>query len=202
LLKLEKLNERQMKILYSLNSLGALSRSQIQYMFDLGSKRNANRVLQSIRDYVNRKALKECVYYLNKKGAEMIGGQVSVTGNSPLQHIVMRNDIYIFYHYPHDWKTEAKTRWILNGKEYAIVSDARFTYHDQMYFVEVDIKQKMAENLSKIKRYASLFQFMEEKNKGEAVLLWYTVSQTKKKQLEAWCQEYGVPCEVMYKQDF
>jgi hypothetical protein len=60
----------------------------------------------------------------------------------------------------------------------------------------------MAENLSKIKRYASLFQFMEEKNKGEAVLLWYTVSQTKKEQLEAWCKEYGVPCEVMYKQDF
>jgi hypothetical protein len=100
---------------------------------------------------------------LNKRGVEMIGGQMTVTGNSPLQHIVMRNDIYIFYHYPSDWKAEAKTRWILNGKEYAIVFDARFTYHNQMYFVEVDIKQKMAENLSKIKRYASLFQFMEEK---------------------------------------
>jgi hypothetical protein len=36
------------------------------------------------------------VYYLNKRGAEMIGGQVTVTGNSPLQHIVMRNDIYFF----------------------------------------------------------------------------------------------------------
>jgi hypothetical protein len=52
---------------------------------------------------------------LNKRGAEMIGGQVTVTGNSPLQHIVMRNDIYIFYHYPSDWKAEAKnaldTQW-------------------------------------------------------------------------------------------
>jgi Replication-relaxation len=199
LLKLESLTERQLKILYSLNSLGALSRSQIQYMFDLGSKRNANRVLQSIRDYVNRKALKEYVYYLNKKGAEMIGGQVTVTGNSPLQHIVMRNDIYIFYHYPHDWKVEAKTRWIEGGKEYSIVSDARFTYHGQMYFLEVDIQQKMAENKRKVEKYAYLFRFIERQQIGEPILLWYTVSEVKKRQLEAWCKEYGVACEGLCK---
>jgi Replication-relaxation len=202
LLKLEKLSERQMKILYSLNSLGALSRSQIQYMFDLGSKRNANRVLQSIRDYVNHKALKEYVYYLNKKGAEMIGGQVTVTGNSPLQHIVMRNDIYIFYHYPSDWKAEAKTRWKEGGKEYSIVSDARFTYHGQMYFLEVDITQKMVENKRKVEKYAYLFRFIQRQQIGEPVLLWYTVSEVKKKQLEKWCKEYGVACEVLCRRDF
>ncbi|WP_245005359.1 replication-relaxation family protein [Saccharococcus caldoxylosilyticus] len=171
-------------------------------MFDLGSKRNANRVLQSIREYLNYKALREHVYYLNKKGAEMIGGEVTVTGNSPLEHIVMRNDIYIFYHYPHDWKAEAKTRWKEDGKEYSIVSDARFTYHGQMYFLEVDILQKMAENKRKVEKYAYLFRFIQRQQIGEPILLWYTVSQTKKEQLEAWCQEYGVPCEVMYKQDF
>jgi hypothetical protein len=116
LLKLEKLTERQMKILYSLNSLGALSRSQIQYMFDLGSKRNANRVIQSIREYLNYKALKEHVYYLNKKGAEMIGGQATVTGNSPLQHIVMRNDIFIFYHYQRIGKWKRKRAGYSTGK--------------------------------------------------------------------------------------
>jgi hypothetical protein len=202
LLKLEKLSERQMKILYSLNSLGALSRSQIQYMFDLGSKRNANRVIQSIREYLNYKALKEHVYYLNKKGAEMIGGQVTVTGNSPLQHIVMRNDIYIFYHYPKDWKPEAKTRWKEGGKEYSIVSDARFTYHGQMYFLEVDITQKMAENKRKVEKYAYLFRFIQRQQIGDPILLWYTVSEVKKKQLEKWCKEYGVQCEVLCKQDF
>jgi hypothetical protein len=202
LLKLEKLTERQMKILYSLNSLGALSRSQIQYMFDLGSKRNANRVIQSIREYLNYKALKEHVYYLNKRGAEMIGGQVTVTGNSPLQHIVMRNDIYIFYHYPRDWKAEAKTRWKEGGKEYSVVSDARFTYHGQMYFLEVDIQQKMAENKRKVEKYAHLFRFIQRQQIGEPILLWYTVSEVKKKQLEKWCKEYGVQCEVLCKQDF
>ncbi|WP_201028926.1 replication-relaxation family protein [Saccharococcus caldoxylosilyticus] len=202
MLKLEKLTERQMKILYSLNNLGALSRSQIQYMFDLGSKRNANRVIQSIREYLNYKALKEHVYYLNKRGAEMIGGQVTVTGNSPLQHIVMRNDIYIFYHYPHDWKAEAKTRWKEDGKECSIVSDARFTYHGQMYFLEVDILQKMAENKRKVEKYAYLFRFIQRQQIGEPVLLWYTVSEVKKKQLEKWCKEYGVQCEILCKQDF
>jgi hypothetical protein len=199
--KLESLTERQMKILYALNNLGALSRSQIQYMFDLGSKRNANRVIQSIREYLNYKALKEHVYYLNKRGAEMIGGQVTVTGNSPLQHIVMRNDIYIFYHYPHDWKAEAKTRWKEGGKEYSIVSDARFTYHGQMYFLEVDIQQKMVENKRKVEKYAYLFRFIQRQRIGEPILLWYTVSEVKKRQLEAWCKEYGVPCEVMCKLD-
>lgn len=199
MLKLEKLSERQMKILYSLNSLGALSRSQIQYMFDLGSKRNANRVIQSIREYLNYKALKEHVYYLNKRGAEMIGGQVTVTGNSPLQHIVMRNDIYIFYHYPSDWKAEAKTRWKEGGKEYSIVSDARFTYHDQMYFLEVDITQKMTENKRKIERYAYLFRFTQRQQLGEPVLLFYTVSAVKKRQIEAVAKEYGVPCECLLK---
>jgi Replication-relaxation len=202
LLKLEKLTGRQMNILYSLNSLGALSRSQIQYMFDLGSKRNANRVLQSICNYVNRKALKEYVYYLNKRGAEMIGGQVTVTGNSPLEHIVMRNDIYIFYHYPRDWKAEAKTRWKEGGKEYSVVSDARFTYHEQTYFLEVDIQQKMAENKRKVEKYAYLFRFIQRQQIGEPILLWYTVSEVKKKQLEKWCKEYGVQCEVLCKQDF
>ncbi len=200
--KLEHLTERQMKILYTLSSLQALSRSQLQHMFELGSKRNANRVLQSIREYTNTKRIGEDVYYLNKKGAELVGGEATIRKNSPLEHIVLRNDIYIFYHYPRDWKVEAKTRWIECGKEYSVVSDARFTYHGQMYFLEVDIQQKMAENKRKVEKYAYLFRFIQRQQIGEPILLWYTVSDTKKKQLVAWCKEYGVPYEVLCKQGF
>jgi Replication-relaxation len=202
LLKLEKLTERQMKILYALNSLQALSRSQLQYMFSLGSKRNANRVLQGIREYTNTKRIGEDVYYLNKRGAELVGGEATIRRNSPIEHIVMRNDIYIFYHYPSDWKAEAKTRWKEGGKEYNVVSDARFTYHGQMYFLEVDIQQKMVENKRKVEKYAYLFRFIQRQQIGDPVLLWYTVSDVKKKQLEKWCKEYGVACEVMCKRDF
>jgi Replication-relaxation len=191
-----------MKILYTLNSLQALSRSQLQHMFDLGSKRNANRVLQGIREYTNTKRVSEDVYYLNKRGAELVGGEATIRANSNIEHIVMRNDIYIFYHYPHDWKVEAKTRWKEDGKEYSIVSDARFTYHEQTYFVEVDIQQKMVENKRKVEKYARLFRFMQRKQIGDSVLLWYTVSEVKKKQLEKWCKEYGVPYEVLCKRDF
>jgi Replication-relaxation len=202
LLKLEKLTERQMKILYALNNLQALSRSQLQHMFELGSKRNANRVLQSIREYTNTKRIGEDVYYLNKKGAELVDGEATIRSNSPLEHILMRNDIYIFYHYPRDWKVEAKTKWREGGKEYSIVSDARFTYHGQMYFLEVDIQQKMVENKRKVEKYAYLFRFIQRQQIGEPILLWYTVSEVKKKQLEKWCKEYGVPYEVLCKQNF
>lgn len=199
--KSELLTERQMKILYALNNLQALSRSQLQHMFELGSKRNANRVLQSIREYTNTKRIYEDVYYLNKKGAELVGGETTIRSNSPLEHILMRNDIYIFYHYPKDWKAEAKTRWKEVGKEYSVVSDARFTYHGQMYFLEVDIQQKMAENKRKIEKYAYLFRFMQRRQ-DEPILLWYTISNMKKKQLEKWCKEYGLQSEVLCKQDF
>ncbi|WP_096224911.1 replication-relaxation family protein [Geobacillus sp. FJAT-46040] len=195
----EKLTERQLKILYTLNSLQALSRSQIQHMFELGSKRNANRILHGIRDYTHTKRIGEDVYYLNKHGAELIGGEATIRRNSPLEHIVMRNDIYIFYHYPNDWKAEAKTRWKEGSKEYSVVSDARFTYHGQMYFLEVDITQKMVENKRKIERYAYLFRFIQRQQLGEPVLLFYTVSQMKKRQIEAITKEYGVHCECLLK---
>ncbi len=193
------MTERQLKILYTLNSLQALSRSQIQHMFELGSKRNANRILHGIRDYTHTKRIGEDVYYLNKHGAELIGGEATIRRNSPLEHIVMRNDIYIFYHYPNDWKAEAKTRWKEGSKEYSVVSDARFTYHGQMYFLEVDITQKMVENKRKIERYAYLFRFIQRQQLGEPVLLFYTVSQMKKRQIEAITKEYGVHCECLLK---
>lgn len=200
--KSELLTERQMKILYTLSSLQALSRSQLQHMFSLGSKRNANRVLHGIREYTNTKRIGEDVYYLNKKGAELVDGEATIRSNSPLEHILMRNDIYIFYHYPRDWKKEAKTRWTEGGKEYSVVSDARFTYHGQMYFLEVDIQQKMAENKRKVEKYAYLFRFIQRQQIGEPILLWYTVSEIKKEKLEKWCKEYGVPYEALCKQDF
>jgi Replication-relaxation len=200
--KSELLTERQMKILYALSSLQALSRSQLQHMFDLGSKRNANRVLYGIREYTNTKRINEDVYYLNKNGAELVDGEATIRSNSPIEHIVMRNDIYIFYHYPRDWKAEAKTRWTEGGKEYSVVSDARFMYHGQMYFLEVDIQQKMVENKRKVEKYAYLFRFIQRQQIGEPILLWYTVSQTRKEKLEKWCKEYGVTYEVLCKQDF
>ncbi|WP_238802923.1 replication-relaxation family protein [Anoxybacillus sp. LAT_26] len=168
-------------------------------MFDLGSKRNANRILHGIRDYTHTKRIGEDVYYLNKNGAELVGGEAIIRRNSPLEHIVMRNDIYIFYHYPRDWKAEVKTRWTEEGKEYSVVSDARFKYHDLLYFLEVDNTQKMIENRRKIEKYMKLFRIIEKKRIGEPVLLWYTLSDMRKKQLEAWCREDGVKCEVLVK---
>ncbi|WP_233414656.1 replication-relaxation family protein [Thermaerobacillus caldiproteolyticus] len=182
-----------------MSELGALSRSQLQHMFDLGSKRNANRILQQMSQYLHHVRLNENVYYLNKKGRELIGSKKEFRKNGQLEHTLMRNDIYIFYHYPKDWKAERKTEWRENGKEYKIISDARFTYHDQMYFLEVDLQQQMMKNKQKIELYASLFRVIQQQQIGEPILLWYTVSQTRKEKLEKWCKEYRVQCEAICK---
>ncbi|WP_240371668.1 replication-relaxation family protein [Anoxybacteroides rupiense] len=182
-----------------MSELGALSRSQLQHMFDLGSKRNANRILQQMSEYLHHVRLSENIYYLNKKGRELVGAKKEFRKNGQLEHTLMRNDIYIFYHYQKTWKSECKTEWKENGKEHRIISDARFTYHDQLYFLEVDLQQQMAKNKQKIEQYASLFRVIQRQQIGEPILLWYTVSQTRKEKLEKWCKEHGVQCEVIQK---
>ncbi len=193
------MGERQEKILYALSELGALSRSQLQHMFDLGSKRNANRILQQMSEYLHHVRLNENVYYLNKQGRELVGTTKEFRKNGQIEHALMRNDIYIFYHYPKTWKSECKTEWKENGKEYRIISDARFTYHDQLYFLEVDLQQQMAKNKQKIELYASLFRVIQRQQIGEPILLWYTVSQTRKEKLGKWCKEYEISYEVLCK---
>jgi hypothetical protein len=164
--------------------------------------RMMNKILYNMREYLHHTFLNENVYYLNKKGREQIGAQKEFRKTSRILHHVMRNDIYIFYHYPKDWAIERPTTWEENGKQYKIISDARFTYHGMMYFVEVDAQQQMIKNQKKIKKYASLFRVIKEEQIGEPILLWYTVSPVRKEKLEQWCKEYGVPCEILCKQDF
>jgi hypothetical protein len=182
----------------NLAKLGCLSRSQLQMLLDIPDVRMMNRILRNMSKYLNYTKLNEHVYYLNKNGRETIGAEWEYKKNSRIEHDVMRNDIYIFYHRPSDWKIECPTDWKENGKEYQLISDARFAYHDMIYFVEVDVQQKMTVNKQKIKKYTSLFRVMNQKGM-DPILLWYTVSEVRKERLEKWCKEYGVPCEVLCK---
>jgi hypothetical protein len=196
---------REEKILFILDKLGCLSRSQIQSILGIPSIRFANKILYNMRVYLNHTRLDEYVdeyvYYLNKKGRERIGSQNEFKKNSRIMHYLMRNDIYIYYHYPKDWSIERPATWKDNGKEHKLISDARFTYHGMIYFVEIDVQQQMMKNKKKIEQYASLFRVIQREKIGEPILLWYTVSSVRKEKLEQWCKEYGVPCEVLCKHD-
>ena len=68
-----KQKSRQIEILSSLIKLEFATRRQLQAIHNLGSIRNANRILKDLRSYVhvtfhNR----EHVYYLNKKGLALL----------------------------------------------------------------------------------------------------------------------------------
>jgi Replication-relaxation len=193
---------REEKILFALSKLDCLKRSQLQMILGIPDVRMMNKILYRMSRYLHHVYLDEYVYYLNKKGRELVGAEREFKKNSRIEHHLMRNDIYIFYHYPKDWVIERPVTWKEDGKEHKLIPDARFTYHDTMYFVEVDSQQQMIKNHRKIKQYASLFRVMQRQNVGEPILLWYTVSHDRKEKLEQWCKEYGVSCEVLCKQDF
>jgi hypothetical protein len=195
----EKAKMREQKILFTLDKLGCLKRSQLQMILGISDVRMMNRILYRMRKYLNHVYLDEYAYYLNKKGREAVGSDREFRKNSQIEHHLMRNDVYIFYHYPKDWRIEYPIIWKENGKEYRLIADAFFTYHDMMHFVEIDNQQKMVKNRSKIKKYASLFRVMQKQGMKEAILLWYTVSPERKAKLEEWCKEYNIPHEVLCK---
>ncbi|MGE7216564.1 replication-relaxation family protein [Priestia koreensis] len=184
-----------------LSKLGCLSRKQLQVMMGLKT-RNMNLILNQMSKYLNHIRLKENVYYLNKKGREMIGATKEFRANNQIAHRMMCNDIYIYYHYPTTWRSEAASIWKEQGKEYKLVSDARFIYHDIVYFVEADHKLPMYKNQRKIELYASLFRTLKRTGEGrDLTLLFFTTTSIRKDKLEKLCAKENVPCEVLTVED-
>ena len=73
--KIVKKVQREENILLSLKKLSYLSRSQIQVLHDLGSARNASRILQHMNNYVSSFRDGENIYYLNKDGRERVNSK-------------------------------------------------------------------------------------------------------------------------------
>jgi hypothetical protein len=116
---------REQKILFTLDKLGCLKRSQLQMILGISDVRMMNRILYRMRKYLNHVYLDEYAYYLNKKGREAVGPDKEFRKNSQIEHYLMRNDVYIFYHYPKDWQVECPVTWKEKGKEYRIIADAQ-----------------------------------------------------------------------------
>ncbi|MED3729647.1 hypothetical protein [Priestia filamentosa] len=110
-----------------------------------------------------------------------------------------RNDIYLYYGCPKDWKVERPNEWRIQGERYKLICDARFSLHGMICFVEVDLQQKMLENKKKIKLYRSLFQALGEK---QTLLIFYTANQVRKEKILTWCKEYKVNAEILTIEDF
>ncbi|WP_084246899.1 replication-relaxation family protein [Rummeliibacillus stabekisii] len=192
--KLRQLSQREESILSLLKKFDFLTRDQIRFYFGLGKKRNTNRVLNGLSDYLNSiRDFSQSVYYLNKIGREYVGCEKVRKKSSNVQHYIMRNEFYFYNSCPSDWKNEIK---VSDGHSTVIV-DAMYSKLETTHFLEVDNLQPMSENRIKAKRYLELFQngLLAEELGHFPTLVWLTTSELRRMQLKELCKDLPV-CQV------
>lgn len=178
------LSPREEQILLLLKKFDFMTRDQLNQYFDLGLKRNTNRVLFELSDHLlSIREGYQTIYYLSKKGRSYVDCEkIRKRGNH--MHHVMRNDMWLHYDCPPDWKNEIR---VSDGTSTAVV-DAMFTNAWGMHFLEVDNMQSMKENRNKIKRYKSLMGNLESKVGHMPTIVWLTTSEYRKAQLAKECE--------------
>jgi hypothetical protein len=113
----------------------------------------------------------------------------------------MRNDIWLAYYSPKDWRIEEGMKFTDNLKDVWLVPDATFTTEGRYHFVEIDRTQKMMENRKKIELYSKLNPLIKKQFGYEPVLVLYTISELRKNKLKEYCKELNVNCIIYQKGD-
>ncbi len=178
-----------------MKKLNYLNRSQLQRLHDLGSDRNAQRVLQQLSPYVSSFKDGENIYYLNKEGRERVNSKRVLKKTTQSRHYIMRNELYIQSGCPQSWKNEMKLEVPNKVK---LIADAYFIRKKQYHLIEVDHLQKMIKNKSKIERYMQLFSYNVFDIPPK--LIWITTTELRRKQLIKLCE--GLDVKVFTIQDF
>jgi hypothetical protein len=149
----------------------------------------------------------EKIYYLAKKGRDVIGVDKEVVKNSQVDHYLMRGDIYIYVGCPKDFKVEFEYHFkgainqngIVMKKDMFVRSDGYFLKNNVPCFVEVDNTQSMKENRIKLERYKQLTHYLG--SHVTPVIVFYTLSETRQQKLKQYAKELGVKCHVYTKRD-
>lgn len=176
-----------------MKKLDFLNRDQLSKIHRLGQIRNTNRILKELSPFLSHfREEYSTIYYLNKDGRSYVNSNKIRRKNSVVNHIIMRNDFYIYCGFPTDWRNEIKFK----DHEYAVICDSLFKLKGKYYCLEVDYKQQMKENRNKIKRYIGLFKngVIKEKLGYFPTLIWLTTTELRKRQLKDLCKE--IPCVV------
>jgi hypothetical protein len=176
-----------------LKKLDYLNRDQLCVIHRLGKKNNTNRVLKDLSPYLSSfREEYSNIYFLNKEGREYVNSNKERKKNKFVNHVIMRNDFYIFAGFPHDWKNEIKFK----DDNYSIICDSLFKSNGKYHFLEVDSLQKMKANRSKIANYKGLFanKTIHEHFGYFPKLIWLTTTELRKKQLIELCK--GLPYAV------
>lgn len=186
---------RHERILSSLSELTYATREQLQIINKLGGDRNARRILLEMEREGLIKSVRydKKIYYISNKGNDYIGKGNSRLNKKEIQHVLMRNDLYIKLGMPSTWKKEAQ---IIVNDEIVIISDARYQIGDKYYFIEIDYKRSMKANEEKIKKYKEVFDLIEQEFNYKPLLIWYTISDVRKERLARWCRKYDVNFKI------
>lgn len=185
--------ERHERILSSLDKLQYATVKQLHRLHDLKSDRNCYRILRQLKDdkLVNFIKREMNIYHLTKEGRELIGSEKELPKSRVMDHILMRNDLFIYLGCPPSWTIEQEVEV---GKE-VIRSDAYFRKNKEHYFVEVDHTQPMKENRKKILSYEKMNAAHRKQFDADINLVFYTVSQIRKQKLEQFAKG-KVPIQV------
>ncbi|MFP5111816.1 replication-relaxation family protein [Bacillaceae bacterium C204] len=190
---MKPLNKRQEQILLSLKKLDYLDRDQLNRIHRLGTIRNTNRILKQLSLYLSSyREDYSTIYYLNKEGREYVTSEKIRKKTNFVNHVLMRNQFYIYAGFPSEWKNEME----LNDGEYKVICDAWFNSNGKYHILEVDYQQTMKENRIKIEKYRGLYKNKGMENKLGYVppLIWVTTTELRKKKLTELCKglPYGI----------
>lgn len=185
-----KRRQREERILSSLDDLTYATREQLQIINGLGGTRNAQRILYRMEQdrLINSVRYERKVYYLSNRGRQRIGSEQGELKKSHITHVLMRNDLYIRLGMPKDWRKELPVTWD-GGK---LIPDASFKKGGEYHFVEIDNQQSMATNIEKIAKYKDMSGVFFRQYNHTPTLIWYTLSDVRKRKLQEACVKYGV----------
>lgn len=192
---MKQLSEREEQILLLLKKFDFLTRDQLNKYFHFGSIRNTNRILNCLSDYLmNIREGYQTIYYLSKLGRSSVDCEKIRKKGGHVQHAIMRNDVWLHYGCPNDWRNEIK---VSDGST-TIVVDAMFEANWRKHFLEVDSTQTMKENRNKIKRYKSIFEkgLLEQSLGHFPTIVWLTTTEYRRKLLIDECK--GLPVVTVF----
>lgn len=159
-----------------------MTRDQLSRYFNLGKKRNTNRILHNLSSYLSSiRYGYETIYYLNNLGRLYVDCDKIRKKGSHVHHTIMRNEFWLFYKCPRDWKNEVK----INDGTTSIIVDGMFSRNGFQHFLEVDNLQTMKENREKIERYKVLMPSVVKQLGYYPTLVWLTTTELRRQQLEA-----------------
>ena len=186
-MKRRQLSQREESILLLLKRFDFMTRDQLRRYFRIGTIRHTNRVLEGLSDYLMRiRDGTQTIFYLNKHGRQYVNCDKVRKKGGHVQHTVMRNDLWLHYGCPGEWRSEIK---VSDGKATVIV-DAMFTQSLRYHFLEVDHTQTMAENRTKIKRYTELYNngLLAKQLGHYPTVVWLTTTELRRQQLQDACK--------------